>query len=398
MKILQVIQRYPPSVGGSQRHVQRISEELVKRGHEVTVVTTSSANITDVRGISTAGLTYKNRLMDVPGESDENGVHVLRFGPSFQMLSYLVTPRLFRYLRWNAKDFDIVHAHCYMYAEPDAVMLALRGSETPFILTAHDVFTTQGGLIKAMKGVYDRTLGRMTLRHAKRLIALNEENKRQHLLLGCDQSTIVTVPNGIDFKTYYHLKRDKELHDMLGKPKHVILCISRILEYKGLQHILDAAPAILKQYPDTLFVFVGEDLGYGAELKKRALDADVINHCLFTGSISDEKLIKYYGIADVFVLPSIGEGFGLVALEAMSADVPCVLADHGGLKHVLENIGGFGLDMDGDIAGQITGHVISLLKKRPSLEREQRLIRDEYSWSAVAAKLESVYGQALEKV
>ena len=398
VRILQVIQRYPPSVGGSQLHVQRISEELVKRGHEVTVVTTSSSSITDVRGLSTAGLTYRNRLMDVPRVSEENGVTVYRFNPWLQVLSYLFTPGLFNLLRKRVKDYDVVHAHCYMYAEPDAAMVAAGMSDTPCILTAHDVVTTYGGAYSLIKKVYDWTLGGITLSRTTTLVALNEENKKQYLGLGCDPKKIRIVPNGIDYETYRQVERDDALLALLGNPSRVVLCISRILKYKGIQHIIDAAPAILERYPDTLFVFLGEDQGFGAELKSQALESDVLNHCLFTGSVSAEKVPKYYGLADVFVLPSVGEGFGLVALEAMSAGLPCVLADHGGLKHVLRHIGGLGIDMEGNAAQQIADHVCSVFEQSPSLEKEQRIIREGYSWAAVAQKLEEVYQEALNKL
>lgn len=396
MKILQVTQRYPPSIGGSQLHVQRISEELVKRGHDVTVLTTSSSHINDVRGVSAGcGFSFDHNLMDVAVYAEENGIKVYRFPPALQILSYLFTGKLFSFLRKNAHNFDIIHAHCYMYAEPDAVMAATRFCDTPYVLTAHDVLTTHTGLFKLIKKVYDYSLGTLTLKYAKSLIALTEENEKQYMSLGCPQNKITQVPNGVDFDLYNSLTPNKELIEKLGNPEKIVLSVGRMVKYKGMHHIIEAAPDILELYPDTKFVFLGQDQGYLETLKKLAQENNVLDKCVFTGKISQEEVYAYYSIADVFTLASTGEGFGIVALEAMSAGIPCVLADYGGLRGVLNTIGGLPVNIDENMPEQIANHTISLFENTPSLENEQLLIKEKYSWHAVAKMLEAVYGDVL---
>ncbi len=395
MKILQVSQRFSPSIGGSQYHVYRISKQLVELGHDVTMVTTTSMHNKDVRGFSTARpFTLKSTCPKLPEFQIVDGIKIYRFKPIFQFWMHMVNPSMFIFLLKNCHKYDVVHAHAYMGAESDMAALICKLRNIPFIFTAHDLLSNQSEVINILKNGYDRTIGKFTLKTAKKLIALTEENKKQYELLRIQENKIKIIPNGVDYEIFDGLIRSEDSLKKIGNPDKVILFVGRLLKYKGAQHIINAIPELGEDYPNTKFIFVGEDQGYEKQLIKLAKDIDVLDKCIFTGKIGDDNLLKYYSIADVFILPSIGEGFGLVALEAIVSGVPVILADVGGLKYILSEIGGYPINMARDIPGQIAENVKKVFSDpdiKKEIDREKEVIRRDYTWDGVAKMTEKVY-------
>ena len=398
MKILIVSQRFYPSNGGSQKHVHQIAKELVKRGHDVTVATTASLTNIDVMGLSTMnGVIFKSAYPDLPDKEVVDGIKIRRFNPMIQILTYMITPGLFLYLLRNSRKYDIIHTHCYMYAEPDMVAFVTALHGPGFVLTAHDIIPPYGGIYRPFKWLYDVTIGNFTLSRAKRVIALTEENRKQYKELGVAEEKIVLIPNGVDYKKFSNLQRT----DRTGNPKdnRTVLCVARLVKYKGIQHIIKSIPRIIADYPNTKFVFVGEDNGYKQELENITKSLDVAGYCEFAGKVSDEELLCHYANADVFVLPSTGEGFGLTALESMILGTPAILADHGGLKYVLKDIGGYPLDMTDEVPFQIAEKVKYIFSNpsnvKEELKKQQQIIQENYTWEKVVEKTERTYEATL---
>jgi glycosyltransferase involved in cell wall biosynthesis len=395
MKVLQIIPRFLPTTGGSPIHVYKISKQLIKFGHDVTVVTTISMHNKDIKGFSTGRpFTLKTTCLILPKFEVADGIKIYRFKPIFLFWMHMINPSMFIFLLRNIHKYDAVHAHVYMGAESDMAAIICRLRKIPFIFTAHDLLSTQCGTINLLKNLYDKTIGRYTLNTAKKLIALTQENKKQYELLGVPENKIVVIPNGVDYEKFDGLIKSKELLKSVGNPDKVILFVGRLLKYKGAQHIIKAIPEIINDYPNTKFIFVGEDQGYKKELIKLATDLDVFDKCVFTGRVNEKELLRYYSIADAFILPSTGEGFGLVALEAIVSGTPVILASTGGLKHIVSEIGGYPLDMTGDVPEQIAENVKKVffdpdIKKE--IEREKEVIKRDYTWKRVAEMTEKVY-------
>ena len=395
MKILQIIPRFLPTTGGSPIHVYEISKQLIKLGHGVAVVTTISMHNKDIRGFSTGRpFTLKTTCPALPSFEVADGIRIYRFKPIFLFWMHMINPSMFIFLLRNIHKYDVVHAHVYMGAESDMAAIICRLRKIPFIFTAHDLLSTQCGTINLLKNLYDKTIGRYTLNTAKKLIALTQENKKQYELLGVPENKIVVIPNGVDYEKFDGLIKSKELLKSVGNPDKVILFVGRLLKYKGAQDIIKAIPEIIKDYPNTKFIFVGEDQGYKKELIKLATNLDVFDKCVFTGRVNEKELLRYYSIADAFILPSTGEGFGLVALEAIVSGTPVILASTGGLKHIVSEIGGYPLDMTSDVPEQIAENVKKVFfdpEIKKEIEREKEVIKRDYTWKRVAEMTEKVY-------
>ncbi|HYB59522.1 MAG TPA: glycosyltransferase family 4 protein [Candidatus Acidoferrales bacterium] len=398
MRILQVVERFYPRAGGVEFHAFHISRELAKLGHDVTVVTSNSVAQQDVPGISNKGLTLRNSLPDLPVfEADEEGVKIYRFRPSLALYTLYLTPGLIRYLFKHLREYDIVHVHQYLHAEPSLVAIASKLRKTPFVLTAHDLISSYGGFRELAKNFADGIFGRVVLRSAAALIALTPINAEQYVQLGAPRERIRIIPNGITPEEFANLTTSAKLLRDLANPQHLVLFVGRVVSYKGPQYLVHAIADILDEYPSTKFVFIGQDDGYGAELKRQAVSERVLNQCAFMGQVSDEKLKEFYATADVFVLPSSCEAFGIAALESIAAGTPVVLADLGGLSYILSEIGGHPIDMQADVSAQIARAVKAVFKNDTDqqIDSQRQHVLNAFSWKSIAEQLVSVYEEVL---
>lgn len=395
MKILEVIYRFPPSVGGSQKVVYELSKEFVKKGHDVTVLTSTSMDNNDVRGLSTSrGFSLKSSTYKKTKEN-MSGIKVYRFDPLFQFWTFAINPNLKRYLKKNISKYDLVHVHGYQSYEAYIVSRLSKKYNVNYVLTAHDIISHHPGFFVFIKKIYDILFGRRILKRAKYLIALTKENYKQYLDIYNNKNKVKIIPNGIN--TYNKTKKDPKIMKKLGKPDKIILFLGRIVEYKGCQYILDALPEILKKHPNSKAVFAGIDGGYTSTLKQKAKKLGIIDNCYFTGAIDDIE--PYLNLADVFVFPSRGEGFGLAPVEAMSVGVPAVLANMGGLKYVLKDIGGIPINMKKDISFQISNSVIDVFSGKISksdIKKSEKNAKN-YRWDKISTKTLDLFEKSLNK-
>ena len=162
--------------------------------------------------------------------------------------------------------------------------------------------------------------------------------------------------------------------------------------YKRIDLVIKAMPAILHHVPDAFFVVVGHG-GDRPRLEKLAQETSVADRVVFTGFVADELLPSYYDACDLFVLPSLKEGFGIVFLEAMYHAKACVGAIAGGIPEVVKD-GGTGLLAKPDSVDSFVQCVVRLLgndQERDAMGRrgKERLER-EFSYEKFRARLERV--------
>jgi glycosyltransferase involved in cell wall biosynthesis len=276
--------------------------------------------------------------------------------------------------------------------EPSLVAIASKRKKKPFVLTPHDLISVYGGFRGAIKNLGDIVFGRRVIRAAAAIIAVAPTNREECIQLGAREEQISIIPNGIPRDEFESLKPSARLLSDLGNPERVVLSVARLVKYKGGQHIIQAIPDILEEYPTTKFVFVGQDDGFGEELVRQAVNIGVYDNCIFTGQISDDKLKEFYATADVFVLASTVEIFGIAALESIAAGTPAVLADLGGLSYILTEVGGYPIDMTADVSKQIARAVKAVFKNdHENIAAQRQKVLDDYSWASVAKQLVSAY-------
>jgi glycogen(starch) synthase len=156
-------------------------------------------------------------------------------------------------------------------------------------------------------------------------------------IYGLDEANISVIPNGIDPDDLQPVDDLEELRARFAAPdERLVLLVGRLVYEKGFQLALEAMPGLIRRLGNVRFLVAGSGT-HEAELKQQAERLGLMEHGTFMGWIGDDVLHSLYRIADLTVVPSIYEPFGLVALEAMASGCPCIVADTGGLREVVPN-------------------------------------------------------------
>jgi phosphatidylinositol alpha-1,6-mannosyltransferase len=161
---------------------------------------------------------------------------------------------------------------------------------------------------------------------------------RRHLLqrVAIDPARVKVLPNTVDAqyqpgpKPAYLLER----HAAAGKVLMTVSRLSNFDRYKGHDRVIRTLPRLLTQHPDTIYLIVG-DGDDRPRLEKLAVECGVAKKVQFTGSISPKELPDYFRLADVFVMPSTGEGFGIVFLEALATGIRVIAGNRDGSRDAL---------------------------------------------------------------
>jgi glycosyltransferase involved in cell wall biosynthesis len=383
MHVIQVAPRFPPAIGGVEEHVYQISRELVRRGHNVAVVTSNESD---------------GKACPVQTETVE-GIRVYRF-PLFM-------PKMFREL-WFIPEIlksflqlrgDIIHVHGYRCLSSFNAVYFAQLRNIPSVLTPHGIYPTRSVMNGLAKAVFDRVFGRLLLSFSDKIIALSEHNRRLLLQVGASADKIVMVPNGVNIEDYANLRRSKEILDELNSDGPLLLYVGRIDWNKRVENVVEAMPLILKDFPSARFVLVGPDYGnYVNMLMDLARKLEVEHSLVIAGNVSRDKLRQFYSVADVFLLPSSYEGFGLSMLEAMSSRIPVIASSSGGPGDILDHEVHAWL-LKESTPDEISKSVYAVLKddslRENLVKKAFELVKRKYTWKSVVDRLEMVYGKTI---
>lgn len=386
MKIVQVVPRFPPAIGGMENHVYNVSMELVRRGHEVTVITSD-----DVDG----------SRRNVPTEII-NGIKVFRsplFLPRF-FREYWIIPRILDTLKNS--DADVAHIHGYRCLSSCLAEFHFSLKGIPTVLTPHGIFPPRNRLNAITKAIYDYWLGNWLLKFSNKIIALTENNRLLLLRIGCNEDKVAVIPNGVDLAKYETLplvtRQQRKKFGFLGP---TLLYVGRIdwKHRRGLEMMIKAMPLIAKEFVNTKFLIVGPDYGNCSmnllELSKKLGVSDSI---ILTGPISDDQLLAYYSVSDTFILPSVYEGLSSSMLEAMASKVPVIALPTGGTRDVLTD--GVNAVLLKEMSPKGISGAVSMILSNPKFREELcenaiSIVREKYTWKTIVDQLEGVYNRVL---
>jgi glycogen(starch) synthase len=215
-------------------------------------------------------------------------------------------------------------------------------------------------------------------------------------------SKVAAIPNGID-----PLELDpgdidvRALRERFAAPdERLVLLVGRLVYEKGFHVALDALAPVVRRMGNVRFVVAGTGTAE-AELKRQAQRLRLTRYGTFLGWVGDDMLHALYRVADLCIVPSIYEPFGLVALEAMASGCLCVVADTGGLREVVPDDGSVGLRFpEGDVAGlrsrleQVLGDDAA----RAAMVAEAREHVLLFDWAEVARQTVEVYARLVAGV
>jgi glycogen synthase len=213
-------------------------------------------------------------------------------------------------------------------------------------------------------------------------------------VFGVDEAKVEVIPNGIDPLDLAPVDDLAALRARFADPtEKLVLLIGRLVYEKGFQIALDALPRVIARLDGVRFLVAGSGT-HEAELKAQARRLGLERHGSFLGWIGDDVLRSLYRIADLCVVPSIYEPFGLVALEAMASGCPCIVADTGGLREVVpnEDVGLRFRSRDPRSLAQMMEWVLANPALRFRLVTEASAHVARFDWADVARRTDEVYG------
>ena len=214
-----------------------------------------------------------------------------------------------------------------------------------------------------------------------------------------EEERIAVIPNGIDPADLqpWDEEQMRRFRARFAAPdQKLVLLVGRLVYEKGFQVALEALPKVIEELGDVRFLVAGSGT-HEEQLRAQAAELGLDAHGTFLGWIGDDVLHTLYRIADLTVVPSIYEPFGLVALEAMASGCPCLVADTGGLREVVphEEVGLRFRSRDPQSLASVAVRVLA------DDELGRRLVAEAYEhlrsfdWADVAEQTAGVYGELL---
>jgi len=307
--------------GGLARHVRKLSEALVAQGVEVHALTRGDRAAEQRNGV------FVHRVPEPPFPRDLD-----RF---LAWVRAMNTDMRRAGLQLAADvDFDLVHGHDWLVARA-AAALADR-LDVPYLTTIHatEHGRHQGWVDKPPQSTIHAT-ERWMARRADAIVTCSHY-MRGHVadVFGVDEAQVTVIPNGIDPGDLQPVGDLATLRAQYAAPdERLLLLVGRLVYEKGFQFALEALPAVIERVPNLRFLVAGSGT-HEQELQRQARELGLDAHGTFAGWIGDDLLHSLYRIADLTVVPSLYEPFGLVALEAMASGCPCIVANTGGLAEV----------------------------------------------------------------
>lgn len=374
---------YPAWASGGQA---RVAYEICKRlaeEHEVTVFTT------DVYDKNNR-IKYKNN----PTIIDK--IEVYRFkniSNRFAWKRFHTPISLISASRKEIKNFDVVHIHGTRSILHIPIYYYIKKYNIPYILQAHGsvlpIFQKQ-----RLKKIFDLFFGYKILKDVSKVIALTKTEAEQYKKIGVAENKIEIVPNGIDLSEYDNLPEKGEFRRKykIEDKEKIILYLGRIHRIKGIDLLVKAFAGLIKELDDVRLIIAGPDDGFSSTLKRQIGDLKIGDKILFTGPLYERDKLKAYVDADVYVLPSVYEIFGITVLEACACGTPVIVTDRCGIADVVDGKVGYVVEYDKD---QLRDALLKILSDGGLRirfgEEGRKLARDEFGWDKIVKKIEELY-------
>ncbi len=388
-RVLILSWEYPPLIeGGLARHVRKLSENLAHgEAVEVHVLTRGSEESPPeevVRGVHI----HRVREPKRPTDLGEFVAWVERMNADMLAAGVELGDRY---------DFDLVHGHDWLVAMAGDHLARRFGA--PLVTTIHA--TEHGrhqGWVDKHPQSHIHGIERWITNRSDRVIACSYYMREQIAdIFGVEEERVAVIPNGIDpddLQPQDAAELTRLRSEFAAPDERLVLLIGRLVYEKGFQLALEAMPRLVDAVPGTRFLVAGSGT-HEPELRRQAADLGLDQHGTFLGWIGDDVLHSLYRIADVCVVPSLYEPFGLVALEAMASDCPCIVADTGGLREVVPH-GEAGLRFrarDPEALGEMVERLLTDAELRDRLVAEGSEHIRRFDWADVAERTAEIYAE-----
>jgi len=393
MRILHLSWEYPPVVhGGLGRHVYDLSRAQAAAGHDVVVITVPHP--------------------DAPATQKDSGVRVVRAQSAPPTVEFR-TETLLAWILGLGHDLtratallprdwkpDVVHGHDWVVAHAAASVSRLL--DAPLVMTVH---ATEWGRHRGYIGgpvspAIHAIEGWITNLANHVIVCSGYMADEVGRLFAVDPGGIDVIPNGIDLRQWRasrtQVARARATYAGEGP---LLVYVGRLEWEKGIHTLIDAMPTLRRRFPGLRLAIAGRG-GQADSLRQQAIARRVGGSVEFLGWIPQDEVIALGAAADVTVIPSLYEPFGLVCLEAAAVGTALVVADTGGLAEFVRN-DETGQTFEPGSSTSLIAAISTVLndpaRAAANAKRARSLARDEYSWESVASRTASIYEQVIER-
>ncbi len=384
MKVLQIVPSISLIYGGPSQMVLGLSPALAKAGIEITVLTTDSN-----------GDTGQNPL-DVPLSQpiQQDGYQIIYFHCA-PFRRYKFSLDLLRWLINHGQEFDIVHIHALFSPVSSASAAICRWLKVPYILRPLGTLDPADlRKKKLLKKLYVAILEKHNLAGAAAIHFTSEQEAEVSVKFGVSTPNLV-IPLGV---IPFSATKENLIPSSLGIPEHLplVLFMSRIDPKKGLDLLIPALEILLQNGEKFHFVLAGtnpQDPIYEDNIKLQIENSLLRSHTTITGFVTGALKSALLQAADIFVLPSYYENFGISVAEAMVAGTPVIISNQ---VHIWQQISD---SESGWVGTTSVESMVELLKIALSNPQEcqrrglnaQKYALEYYSWDAIALQMIQVY-------
>jgi len=281
------------------------------------------------------------------------------------------------------EEFDVVHAHDWMTYRAGVAVAAVSGK--PLIVHVHSTeFDRSGEHVN--QRIYD--IERMGMHFAARCIAVSHLTRNIIVSrYGVPAEKVDVVYNAIDL--------NGELPDMpaITRDEKLVLFLGRITMQKGPEYFLGAAKKVLDVMDNVRFIVAGSGDMHRQTIRMAA-EMGVGHKVLFTGFLRGKDVERVFRMADLYVMPSVSEPFGIAPLEALSNDVPVIISKQSGVSEILTHA----LKVDFWDIDEMANKIIAVLRHSPlqsTLREHGRMEVQRLSWTDAARHCVEVYQRAI---
>ncbi|MCX8150853.1 MAG: glycosyltransferase family 4 protein [Candidatus Bathyarchaeota archaeon] len=385
LNVMMLSWEFPPRViGGISPHMYFLSKSLAKNGVKVHVVTCDFPGAPTNEVIDGVEV---HRIDSYKNPSPDFATWVYLMNLNMQKEAAAIVARL-------PEKIDVFHAHDWLVATASIGLKHVF--RKPLLATMHSTeIGRRDGLHTNTERMIHETEGWLTY-EAWRVICCSDYMV-QHVkwAFGLPHDKLVMVPNGVNPHVYDDLEKQdlKAFRSKYALPEEkIVLYVGRLVYEKGIHVLINAVPKVLEKV-NAKFVIVGT--GYMKEQLANIVKSMGLEHkVLFTGFEEEANVLKLQKIADVAVVPSLFEPFGIVALEAMAAKSPVVVSDTGGLSEIVDHeytgMKAYANDTE-SLAWAITKVLLDENLRRRIQENAYKKILEKYDWNKIAQQTRQTY-------
>ncbi|ASV74964.1 Glycosyltransferase MshA involved in mycothiol biosynthesis [Thermogutta terrifontis] len=393
MRILHIIHSIDPRSGGPSHALRGLVQEQVRRGHQVSILTTNAQSAEPWMPDDQ----FRERMNNDPAFSGAELFIARGYGRTRPVARFTWTPQAYRWLRRRLADLDarpdIVHIHgVFSHLTTFAPRLARRFG-VPYIMRPAGTFAPRCMALgrTAMKRWFTTLFVAKDLRLAAAVQATTPAEKDE-LREQFGLNNVVVIPHGVagvkDAQTDAPAAR-RALN--IPERAKVLLYLSRLTPKKRPDWVIQAASKLLSEYPDLFTIFAGPDAGAESQLAAAIASSGLNGQVKRFGFVTGDQKRQLFEAADVLVLPSQSENFGVVVVEAMAHRLPVVVTP-GVASHIYVDASGCGLTVE-DSVDALTDGIKKILQadKTELGQRGREYVRQHLTWIVVSEKISEVY-------